>query len=304
MKKWGIAFGAGGIFGFVHIGVLEALEARGLKPGFIAGTSAGAIVGGLWASGLKPGTIRNEMQSLVLDEKIQCLPKNYQIPVEDYSLDLASAMGIQGLLDPSWIEPIVDRLTSNKMMSDIETPLSIVSCDLFTGDTVVFTNCLSDSELSPGTEPDAYPGRKRRYITGAALSTAVMSSSSMPGIFTPRKLGNNQLVDGGVKEMVPAYEVRRMGAEEVLSVDLGSYIDRPQQAKGIYSVLARSFNLATRGATLNHLKKHTSMTLRPRVWEVGFPTPSKIKALVESGRICAEKHMDRWLDLICRQENR
>jgi NTE family protein len=297
MKQWGVALGAGGILGFAHIGVLEALEARGLRPAFIAGTSAGAIVAGLWASGLKLSSIKLQMESLVLDEPVRILQAEAQLAGQD-----GSAMALQGLLDTGWIELILSRLTGNKMISDVELPLSIVSCDLHTGDIVVFTNHLPGTRVLPGTGPEPCPGIKRRYITKVPLATAIMASSALPGVFVPKNLFNNQLVDGGVREMVPAYEVRRLGAEEVLSIDLGSYIDRPQDVKGLYSVLSRSFNLATRRATFDHLKQYSSMTLRPRVWEPGLPTPYKIKSLVDSGRRCAKKHMEEWLAVIGWQE--
>jgi NTE family protein len=302
MKRWGIALGAGGILGFAHIGVLEALESRGLRPSFVAGTSAGAILGGLWASGVKLSSIRYQMETLVLDEPVRILPGD----LADQGSGVP-ATAIQGLLGTAWIESALARLTGNKMISDVEIPLSIVSCDLHTGDTVVFTNRPPRSKNSPGTLPighDIYPERDRRYITRVRLATAIMASAALPGVFVPRKVFNSKLVDGGVKEMVPAYEVRRLGAEEVLSVDLGSYIDRRQEVRGVYSVLSRSFNLATRAATLEHLRKYSSLTLTPPVWEPGLPTPSKIRSLVEAGRRCAEKHMEEWLALIGLQEIR
>ncbi|HHY17500.1 MAG TPA: hypothetical protein GX524_05435 [Firmicutes bacterium] len=283
MKTWGIALGAGGILGLAHIGVLEALESHGLTPNFLAGTSAGAIVAGVWASGKTPATLRDEARQLLFDEHVPWLQSG-----EYLVLNLSSAMAVSGLLDGRWLETIIDKLTGNKKLSDIPTHLSIVSCDLISGDTVVFTN----------TKSYDVSYKSRRYITNASLSVALRASSSLPGVFAPRKFGKHELVDGGVKDMVPAYEVRRMGAQEVLAVDLGTYADRPQKVKGILSVLTRSFSLSSRERTLKHLKKHASMTLRPEVWDIGFPTPSKIKELIDSGRNCAEENMERWLNLI------
>lgn len=297
MKQWGIALGAGGILGFAHIGVLEALEARGLKPGFVAGTSAGAIIGGLWASGVKLSSIKAQMETLALDQSAAALYAQNGAPAHS-----VSPMALQGLLGTGWIESIFRRVTGNKMMSDVEVPLAIVSCDLYTGDIVVFTNRPPGPRFLERTILEGPTGLSRRYVTGVPLATAIMASCALPGVFVPKKVYDYQLVDGGVKEMVPAYEVRRMGAEEVLSVDLGWHIDRAREVKGLYSVLSRSFNLATRRATLEHLKQYSSMTLSPQVWEPGLPTPAKIRALVEAGRRCAEKHMGKWIDRIGWQE--
>ncbi|NLC15685.1 MAG: hypothetical protein GX784_05085 [Firmicutes bacterium] len=291
MKQWGIALGAGGILGFAHIGVLEALESRGLRPGFVAGTSAGAIVGGLWASGVKLSQVKCEMESLVLHEPVRILPdgfrgSHYHVPTT----------AIHGLLGTGWMESVLSRLTGNKNISEVDIPLAMVSCDLHTGDTVVLTNRRPGFVAQEGLQ--THPVGSRRYVTNVPLAAAMVASSALPGVFVPKRLHGNNLVDGGVKEMVPAYEVRRLGAEEVLAVDLGWYIGRPRDVQGIYSVLSRSFNLATRPATLEHLKRYSSLTLTPPVWEPGLPTPFKIRSLVETGRRCAEKHLKQWLGII------
>lgn len=292
MKSWGIALGAGGVLGFAHLGVLEVLESRGLKPDFIAGTSAGALFGGLWASGVASGVIKNEVQKALLDDTSVDLSQGILTLTQRPTGDLASAMGISGVLDGFLIERLINSLTGNKNLSDVSIALSIPSCDLISGNVVVFTN-----------SPCHLQSQDRRYVTDANLSTAIRASISLPGVFVPKKIESMELVDGGVKEMVPAYEIRRMGAEKVLAVDLGSHIDRCQKVKGIYSVLTRSFNLASRSSTLEHLEKYASMTLLPEVWDIGFPTPSKIRALINAGRICAEKQIDQWINLITQEEN-
>ena len=69
VKTWGLALGAGGIYGFAHIGVLEVLESHGLRPGFVAGTSAGAIVASLWASSKTPGDFDATVSELLIDHE-------------------------------------------------------------------------------------------------------------------------------------------------------------------------------------------------------------------------------------------
>ncbi len=290
MKTWGLALGAGGIYGFAHVGVIEVLESHGLRPGFIAGTSAGAMVASLWASSKTRGHFDAAVHELLIDHERALQTMATVIGAGNSLTGPASAMTISGLLNGNWLESTINRLTGGKRLSDVIIPLSIVSCDLVAGDIVVFTNTCQRKETVLNSE--------RRYITNASLSTAVRASSSLPGVFAPKTLGSMQLVDGGVKEMVPAYEVKRMGAMEVLAVDLGSYIDRPQHVKGIFSILTRSFNLASRGTTIEHLKEHASLTLQPEVWDIGFPTPAEFRRLIESGRSCANRNIGRWFELI------
>jgi NTE family protein len=290
VKTWGLALGAGGIYGFAHIGVLEVLESHGLRPGFVAGTSAGAIVASLWASSKTPGDFDATVSELLIDHEGALQTLASLMGAGSSVTGPASAMGLSGFLNGNWLESAIDKLTGGKRLSDVTIPLSIVSCDLISGDIVVFTN--TDQPMK------TVLNRERRYVANASLSTAVRASSSLPGVFAPKTLGSMELVDGGVREMVPAYEVRRMGAGEVLAVDLGSYIDRPQHARGIFSILTRSFNLASRGTTVAHLREHASLTLQPEVWDIGFPTPADFKQLIESGRACAKRNIGRWLELI------
>ncbi|HHW18168.1 MAG TPA: hypothetical protein GXX30_04625 [Firmicutes bacterium] len=283
MKKWGLALGGGGILGFAHLGVLEEMESRGLKPDFIAGTSAGAMIAGLYAAGVSLPGIRQQVTSMFYRE-------DALDPLPWEAGGAISSMAFSGLLGGNLIEEALDRMCGGKRLNDAMIPLSITSVDVISGEIVVFTN------LRPKVQSSALPGRT--YVADARISEAIRASISVPGIFVPKRFQGRYLVDGGVRDMVPAYEVRRMGAQEVIAVDLGLHVDRPQKVSGAYGILTRSFALAARDGTLKSLKEHASLVLQPEVWDMGFPTPGKIKALVEAGRTCAAKNMERWISII------
>ena len=98
--------------------------------------------------------------------------------------------------------------------------------------------------------------------------------------------------------MVPAYEVRRMGAEEVIAVDLGLRVEVPEDAKSAVAILSRCFQLASRESTLRDLSCYASVTLQPEILEVGFPTPSRCREIIQAGRACAERNMPRIAALL------
>jgi len=283
VKKWGLALGAGGIFGFAHLGVLQVMHQHDLKPNFIAGTSAGAIIAGLYALGVDLKVIEDEAAAAVLQTDAL-----YTASLT-YSQNISS-MAFSGLIGGHLIEEALDRLCGGRRLRDAEIPLAIISVDLISGEIVVFTN--RDPDL--GTL--AHPGRS--YVGDAKVSEAIRASISIPGIFVPKKFNGRELVDGGVRDAVPAYEVRRMGAEEVVAVDLGWHVDRPQKVAGVYSIVTRSFHLASRDTVVRNLKNYASVVLRPEVGDIGFPTLSKIRALINKGKVCAEKNMDRWLAIV------
>lgn len=266
--------------GFAHLGVLEVMEENGLRPSCIAGTSAGAIAAALYGLGIPLSDIASAMEILSLQQE-KALSSHFP------RLHALSLSRTGGFIGGDIVESILHKVTRGKKLSEVCLPISIVSVDLVTGETVVFT---SQAPPSPYLRK---PGRS--YIVDAPISQAVRASISIPVIFAPKVLGERVLVDGGVKELVPAYEVRRMGAEEVVAVDVSSESDKPQEVTGIIGVLLRTFAIMERDATSRHLAEYASLVIQPETGHPSFPSPSEIRRLIEAGRRAARLNMERWL---------
>lgn len=293
--QWGLALGGGGVLGFAHIGILMAMRLYGLTPSMIAGTSAGGAVAGLLAAGVNITGIQDGAIALTAEDNI----------MDSEIIELSSggarafSLGFKGLVRGGFIESWCDRLTGGKRISDVEMPLAITAVDVESGDEVVFTNQpprLTTSILGYHTG--------RVYITDAKISEAIRASISLPGVFVPKKLHGRALVDGGVLNMVPVNELKRMGADEIVAVDLGSHAEKPQKVDGVIDVLSRCFSLASRREVERTLTEHATLILQPEVWDIGFPTPNKARALIESGKACAEKNMDRLVTMLKKSHNR
>lgn len=280
MAKWGLCLGGGGVLGFAHIGVLEVMEEHGLRPSCIAGTSAGAIVAPLYALDIPLPDIASAMEILSLEEEKALSPF---VP----SFRALSLPKVRGLIGGEIVEAILHKVTRGKKLAEVNLPISIVSVDLVTGETVVFT---SEAPASPYS---LRPGRS--YIVDATVSQAVRASISIPVVFAPKILGERILVDGGVRELVPAYEVRRMGAEEVVAVDVSSQSDKPQKVSGMIGVLLRTFAIMERDATARHLAEYASLVIQPETGPITFPIPKEIRRLIDAGRQAARLNMERWL---------
>ncbi len=246
VKTWGLALGAGGIYGFAHIGVLEVLESHGLRPGFVAGTSAGAIVASLWASSKTPGDFDATVSELLIDHEGALQTLASLMGAGSSVTGPASAMGLSGFLNGNWLESAIDKLTGGKRLSDVTIPLSIVSCDLISGDIVVFTN--TDQPMK------TVLNRERRYVANASLSTAVRPVPPCQVYLHRRLLVAWSWLTEESGRWYLRTRLRRMGAGEVLAVDLGSYIDRLTR-QGIFDTY-QELNLASRGTTVAHLREH------------------------------------------------
>jgi NTE family protein len=287
VKKWGLALGGGGILAFSHLGVLEVMEKHGLFPDFISGCSAGALISGLYSIGKKLHEIRVDALEKVYETK----PAQKAGPADWFGP--ISSLSISGIIQGNLMEKLIDKVSGKSWLTDAALPIAITSVDLISGKIVVFTN-------SPPVNSERC-NSNRVYVHHAKMAEAIRASTSVPGIFAPKKMNDKLLVDGGILDMVPVYELRRMGAGEVIAVDLGTYADKPQKVDGVVSILLRSFALASRESTLNHLKKYCSLVLQPDAWLSGFPTKSKINALINAGRECAEFNMGQWKAIVARK---
>lgn len=286
MKKWGLALGGGGILGFAHIGVLRALEATGLGPSIITGTSAGAVVAGLYAAGVDFGRMEDVTAKALTGE-------DEPVDMPALSVGGTAAMGLSGLLGGNVVEAAIDKVARGARLSDARMPVALTAVDIVTGALVVFTNSPPRSQ----TSAKALGMSGRVYVTDAKISEAIRASVSVPGVFKPKRFRSWTLVDGGVRDMVPVYEARRMGAEEVVAVDLSTYVDRPQTPGNAVAILSRAFAIATRESTEKTIAENASIILQPDVFEDGMPTAAKWRSLIEAGRDCVEKHRPRLLSM-------
>ncbi|MDR3383906.1 patatin-like phospholipase family protein [Cupriavidus basilensis] len=178
----GLALGGGAARGFAHIGVIKALEAQGIHPDLVTGTSAGAVVAALYASGMS-GFQLNKL-ALTMDEAA----------IADWALPFGTRFG--GWLKGEALQNYVNKLVANRPIESMKLPLGIVATDLKTGQGILF----------------------RRGNTGQA----VRASSSVPGVFQPVSIQGHDYVDGGLVEPVPVDSARTMGADFVIAVNISA----------------------------------------------------------------------------------
>ena len=178
----GLALGAGAARGFAHVGVIKALEAQGIRPDLVVGSSAGSVIAALLAS----GATGNDLNRLALNLD--------EATIADWGLPFAGRFG--GLIKGDALQNMVNREVQNKMIEQMRIPLGIVATDLQSGKGVLF----------------------RSGNTGQA----VRASCSVPGVFQPTVIGNKEYVDGGLVAPVPVSYARQMGATIVIAVNISS----------------------------------------------------------------------------------
>lgn len=193
--KIGLALGGGGVRGMGHIAVLETLDELGLRPDIIAGTSMGAIVGALYASGMDGRAIRQLVQRHIIlkDDKWRDLYEK-----KDALLKWVHAFSIEfsrgGFISSHRFLHYLLNEIQKTTFEDLDIPLLVIATDYWTATEVVFEK----GDLLP----------------------AIQASMAVPGVFAPVSIDERVLVDGGVVNLVP-YDHLLERADLTIAIDVG-----------------------------------------------------------------------------------
>jgi len=245
----GLVLGGGGARGGAHVGVLRVLEELRIPVDYIAGTSMGSIVGGLYASGMNSQDIERELRAMdwadVFDDYPSRAERSFRRKSDDYSYVFKAKPGFNGgrlMIPPAYIrgqklDLVLNRLTLSvvevKDFDRLPIPYRAVATDIETGKAVV--------------------------LAKGSLSVAIRASMAVPAAFDPVEIGGRLLVDGGIADNVPVNVARDMGADVLIVVDVGSGLTGRE---GISSALDITGQLANYLFTLN--TEEQLKTLGPR----------------------------------------
>jgi NTE family protein len=183
--KIALALGGGAARGFAHIGVIKALEAQGIYPEIVVGTSAGSVVGALYAAGNNGFALQRV--AMDMDEAT----------ISDWALPLFGK--VSGVLKGEALQNYVNKAVRNVPMEKLKLSFGAVATDLNSGQPILF----------------------RRGNTGQA----VRASSAVPSVFQPVKIGTHSYVDGGLVAPVPVRFAREMGADFIIAVNISTQTD-------------------------------------------------------------------------------
>ncbi|HEY0845992.1 MAG TPA: patatin-like phospholipase family protein [Noviherbaspirillum sp.] len=206
--KIGLALGGGAARGFAHIGVIKALEAQGIYPDLVVGTSAGSLVGALYAAGNNGFALHK----LALEME--------EAAISDWSVPFFSKS--TGVLKGEALQNYVNRAVNSMPLEKLKLPFGAVATDLKSGQPILF----------------------QRGNTGAA----VRASSAVPSLFQPVRIGDRYYVDGGLVSPVPVRFAREMGADFVIAVNISSQPDAQPSASAVdvllqtFAIMGQSIN--------------------------------------------------------------
>ena len=228
--KLGLALSGGGIRGIAHAGVLRAFEENNIKVDIIGGTSSGSLVAALYAMGYGPYYIYELFKKY--GKEITGINKiTFATGVN--SILLNKRLKLSGLNTGESIEKIYDELAEQKgikTIEDIKMPIAIPAVDITESNEYVFTNLIPPKEKN-----------KKFYIKKISVGKAVRASSSFPVIFSPCEYENHKFLDGGTLDNVPALQVKKLGADKVISIKFDA--DTIDEQSNIMDIVMKTLDI-------------------------------------------------------------
>lgn len=275
--KLGLALSGGGIRGVAHIGVLKALEENNIKIDMIGGTSSGGLIASLYAMDYKPEHMYNLFKKYGKDV-VNMDNKPILNGIKNYII--SKRLGISGISDGSKLEKLYTELAKNKniyCMKDIKMPIAIPSIDLTDAKEYVFSNIIPNEDES------------NKYIADIPVGRAVRASSSFPAFFCPCEYENHIFSDGGTLNNIPANEVKRLGADKVISVNFEETTFDGES--DVMDIIMRTLDIMGSKISENVLKNSDYVLTIPTE-KVGLLDDSKTESCFKYGYETAIKKMD------------
>ncbi len=233
--KIGLVLSGGGARGLAHVGVLKVLEREHVPVDLIVGTSMGAIIGGLYATGMRATDIERELLAVRWDEifapRVGRQELSQRRKEQDFEISAVLELGWrdgelqtpQAAVSSRGLESLLRRYTlpvrQTTKFDTLPIPFRAVATDMETGAAV---------ELSEGD-----------------LALALRSSMSVPGVFVPIEYGGQVLGDGGLVNNLPVDIARRMGADIVIAVNVGTPLAGRETLGSVVGLTSQMINILT-----------------------------------------------------------
>ena len=280
--KIGLVLGGGGARGAAHIGVIKMLEELQIPIDYITGTSMGALIGGLYATGMNAGELESVVLNLdwneLFNDKTTREDRPFRRKLDDelslygpkLGIGADSALLPQGIINGQKISFLLESLTTQRVQTTDFNQLPIafraVAADLISGEKYV---------LKEGN-----------------LAQAMRSSMSIPGLFSPVAVNGALLVDGGIVDNVPADVARAMGADKLIVVSVGTPLASAEKLNNLLAITGQISTIMVQTNTRETLRSLTAndILLEP---ELGTAVQSasfdKVDVAIPIGYAAAEK---------------
>jgi NTE family protein len=273
--KIGLVLSGGGARGAAHIGVIRELERLRIPIDYVAGTSMGAIIGGLYATGMNAEQLEQTLNAIDWGDVFNDRPPRTQISVrrkqEEALFLLDKESGFKdgkirfprGFVGGQKLYLVLKQYTlSAGVINDFDNlsiPFRAMASDLATGEAVA--------------------------LGSGDLANALRASMAVPAFIAPVEIGGRLLVDGGIASNLPIDVVREMGADIVIAVDISTPLNSKEDLESLASIVDQLTGLLTRRNVEIQLQSlsQDDVLITPELGDIGASDFKRVQEAVEAG---------------------
>jgi len=285
----GLVLGGGGARGAAHIGVLRELERRRVPIDAIAGTSMGAVVGGLYASGMSPDELEDVVVTLdwvdALSDKAPRKDLSFRRKQDDAQYPINFELGLRdrelllpmGVIQGQKLDLILRELTADVAhvsdFDDLPIPFRAIATDIERGET---------------------------YVMGQGdLAQAMRASMSVPGIFAPLRVDDRMLVDGGIVGNLPIDVIREMDVDIIIAVDVEFPLYTAAELDSALTISEQMLTILIRKETLRQIDTlgDQDILIRPELGIFASSDFGQISQTIEPGARATAARSDKLQQL-------
>lgn len=276
----GLTLSGGGAKGFAHLGVLKVLEEVGMPIDYISATSMGALVGGLYAMGYSTDYIQKLSESLDWDDLFSDEQRRRHIPMEEKEWDnlyllklplIDGGVGLpSGVVAGQRIKLLLSQLTwphpGYQNFHEFPIPFTAIATDLETGRPLVMTE--------------------------GFIAESIRASISIPSIFNPVQIDGQTLIDGGIVRNLPVEEVREMGADYVLAVNVSAPLLEAEELRSIVDILDQTITFQVSKNIAKSKEKADYVMEDKAIFDFPITDFDRAGEIIDLGEALAREHYD------------
>lgn len=266
----GLSLAGGGAKGFSHVGVLKVLDSLGVKVDYISGTSMGAIVGGLYASGYSGKEIEKivmdtDFYSLILDPKTTRQETTFfnksvdkyllSIPLKNGKITLPSSIST-GQKNVYLLKELFKNVSNINDFSKLPIPFMCIATNLESGNMEIFEK--------------------------GDLVQSIMASSAFPSLMDPVKIGDSIYIDGAMTVNYPSKPLKDKGIDIVIGVDLNQDLSKREDLNSIVAILNQVIDFGIKKDTRRQYK-YTDINIKPDLKGMTATSYDDKKKILDSG---------------------
>ncbi len=277
--KIGLSLSGGGAKGFAHIGVLKVLDSLGVKIDYISGTSMGAIVGGLYASGytgkeIEKIVLETDFYTIIANEKTRKETTFFDkavdkyilsIPVKDGKINVLPKAISTGQKNIYLLKELFKNVSTIDDFSKLPIPFMCIATNLESGKIEIFEK--------------------------GDLVSSIMASSAFPSLMDPVKINDSLYIDGAMTINYPSKPLKDKGIDIVIGVDLSQGLATREKLSSAIDILNQVIDFGIQKETKNQYQ-YTDINIHPDLTGMSATSYDAKAAILDSGYVEAQKYIE------------